>query len=109
MSCGTGFVKTASRVARCRLFMADDTKSDIICQDCTHYASTRDPQILSGTRGLAFIRGQWVEVDAEQLRRTLERFNETERLASERGITFAEATRLLSGADVAGEHNAATA
>jgi non-specific serine/threonine protein kinase len=66
-------------------------------------------QILSGTRGLAFIRGQWVEVDSEQLRRTLERFKETEHLASEQGITFAEATRLLSGADVAGGHDAATA
>ena len=66
-------------------------------------------QILSGARGLAFIRGQWIEVDAEQLRRTLERFKETERVASEQGITFAEAARLLSGADVAGEHDAATA
>ena len=66
-------------------------------------------QILSSARGLAFIRGQWIEVDAEQLRRTLERFAETDRLASEQGITFAEATRLLSGADVAGERALATA
>ena len=66
-------------------------------------------QILSGTRGLAFIRGQWIEVDAEQLRRTLARFKETERVASEQGITFAEAARLLSGADVAGLHDATTA
>ncbi|CAN5908414.1 hypothetical protein BH11GEM2_BH11GEM2_13170 [soil metagenome] len=58
-------------------------------------------RILAGTRGLAFIRGQWIEVDAEQLRRTLERFSVTEHHAAEQGITFAEATRLLAGADVA--------
>ncbi|CAN5844903.1 hypothetical protein BH11GEM1_BH11GEM1_15740 [soil metagenome] len=58
-------------------------------------------RILAGTRGLAFIRGQWVEVDAEQLRRTLERFSATEHHAAEQGITFAEAARLLAGADVA--------
>ena len=57
-------------------------------------------QILAGTRGLAFIRGQWVEIDSEQLQRTMERFKETERIAAERGLTFAEATRLLSGAHV---------
>ncbi len=57
-------------------------------------------QILAGTRGLAFIRGQWIEVDSEQLQRTMERFKEAERIAAERGLTFAEATRLLSGADV---------
>jgi non-specific serine/threonine protein kinase len=60
-------------------------------------------QLLSGTRGLAFIRGQWVELDAEQLRRTIDRFKEVEQLASGRGLTFAEATRLLSGAEFASD------
>ncbi len=59
-------------------------------------------QILAGTRGLAFIRGQWIEVDSEQLQRTMERFKDAERTAAERGLTFAEAMRLLSGADVTG-------
>ncbi|CAN5148875.1 DEAD/DEAH box helicase [soil metagenome] len=58
-------------------------------------------RILAATRGLALIRGQWIEVDAEQLRRTLERFSATEHHAAEQGITFAEAARLLAGADVA--------
>ena len=57
-------------------------------------------EILAGTRGLAFIRGQWIEFDSEQLRLTMKRFEAAERLASEHGLTFAEATRLLSGADV---------
>ncbi len=65
--------------------------------------------ILSVTRGLAFIRGQWIEVDAEQLEHTLKRFKDTERLASTQGISFAQAARLLSGADVAGERDPATA
>ncbi len=66
-------------------------------------------QILSSTRGLAFVRGQWIEVDAEQLGRTLKHFKDTEQLASGQGITFAEAARLLAGANVAGEHDQTTA
>ncbi len=57
--------------------------------------------ILASTRGLTFLRGQWIEVDAEQLRRTLEQFSATEHHALEQGITFAEAARLLAGANVA--------
>ncbi len=64
-------------------------------------------QLLASTRGLEFIRGQWVEVNSEQLRRAMERFREAERLAAERGLSFAEATRLVSGADVTGEEEAA--
>jgi len=59
--------------------------------------------LLSGARRLALVRGRWVEVDPEQLRRTVERFRDTERLAAERGLSFAEAARLLSGADITGD------
>jgi hypothetical protein len=59
-------------------------------------------QLLAGTRGLEFIRGQWVEVDSEQLQRAMERFREAERLAAVQGLTFADASRLVSGADVTG-------
>ena len=41
MSCGTGLVKTASRVARCRLFIGNDINNGITCQDHTRYAVTR--------------------------------------------------------------------
>ena len=40
--------------------------------------------LLSGSNGLALIRGRWVEVDRERLERTLERFREAERLAAAR-------------------------
>jgi superfamily II DNA or RNA helicase len=55
-------------------------------------------RLLAGTHGLAFMRGRWIEVDSDQLARTMERFRQAERLASDRGLTFAEASRLLSGA-----------
>jgi SNF2-related domain/SNF2 Helicase protein/Helicase conserved C-terminal domain len=56
--------------------------------------------LLAGASGLALIRGQWVEVDTERLKRTMDRFQEAERLAQEEGLSFGEAMRLLSGADV---------
>jgi len=57
--------------------------------------------ILAGASGLALIRGRWVEVDRERLGRTMARFQEAERLAAQRGLTFAEAMRMRAGADVA--------
>ena len=57
-------------------------------------------ELLSATKGLALIRGQWIEVDPERLHRTLERFQAAERLASKGGLPFAEALRMLSGAGI---------
>ena len=65
--------------------------------------------LLAGARRLALVRGRWIEVDPEQLRRTVERFRETERLATEHGLSFANAARLLSGADIAGDGGDAAA
>ncbi len=59
-------------------------------------------EILAGANGLALIRGQWVEVDRERLKRMVDRFQEAERLAVESGLSFAEAMRMLAGADIAG-------
>jgi non-specific serine/threonine protein kinase len=58
--------------------------------------------LLAGSNGLALIRGQWVEVDQGRLARTMQRFQEAERLAAEGGISFVEAMRMLSGADISG-------
>ncbi len=60
-------------------------------------------RLLQGTRGLTFIRGQWIQVESEQLAQTIERFRQLQRMSSERGLTFAEAARLVSGADVVGQ------
>jgi superfamily II DNA or RNA helicase len=64
-------------------------------------------EILAGANGLALIRGQWVEVDRERLERMMERFQAAERLATEGGLSFAAAMRMLAGADV-GKDGAAT-
>jgi non-specific serine/threonine protein kinase len=56
-------------------------------------------KLLAQSDGLAFIRGKWVEVDRERLSRTIEQFEAIERRAKAGGLSFAEAMRLLSGAD----------
>lgn len=48
--------------------------------------------------GLAFLRGEWVEVDAEKLREALEQWRRVEAEAGEGGISFIEGMRLLAGA-----------
>ncbi|MBI4700969.1 MAG: DEAD/DEAH box helicase [Deltaproteobacteria bacterium] len=62
------------------------------------YAEVKE--ILAGASGLALIRGQWVEVDRERIERMMGRFQEAERLAADGGLSFAEAMRMLAGADV---------
>ncbi len=57
--------------------------------------------LLAGSRGLVFIRNQWVEVDQARLQQTLSQFQQVERLAREQGLGFFEAMRLLSGAGAA--------
>jgi hypothetical protein len=60
-------------------------------------------ELLAQTDGLALVRGRWVEVDREKLARTVEQFRKLEQLAARRGITFAEAMRMVAAADVAGD------
>ncbi len=62
--------------------------------------------LLESAQGLAMVRGQWVEVDGERLRRTMEQLQHAERLAAEGGIAFAEAMRLVSGATVSDDASA---
>ncbi|MFZ2159189.1 MAG: DEAD/DEAH box helicase [Bradyrhizobium sp.] len=58
-------------------------------------------RLLADSDGLAMIRGKWVEVDHERLRRTLDKFEETERRAAINGLSFGEAMRMLAGAGIA--------
>ncbi len=55
--------------------------------------------LLQGVDGLALLRGRWVEVDREKLGSMLEQFRQVEQAAASQGLTFAEAMRLLAGAD----------
>jgi non-specific serine/threonine protein kinase len=59
--------------------------------------------LLAQADGLAFIRGKWVEIDRERLRRTLDHFEAIERRAATEGLSFAEASRLLAGAGMSGD------
>ena len=54
-------------------------------------------QLLSASENLAFVRGRWVEVDAEKLQAALDHWKQIERQAADGGISFFEGMRLLSG------------
>ena len=68
-------------------------------------------KLLAQSDGLAFVRGQWVEVDRERLSRTLEQFKAIESRAASEGLSFAEAMRLVAGAGLGSDavSDAATA
>ncbi len=59
-------------------------------------------KLLASSDGLHYVRGHWVELNREKLARMLEEFRAVEREAAGRGLTFAEAMRLLAGANVSG-------
>jgi non-specific serine/threonine protein kinase len=58
-------------------------------------------QLLAQADGLVLVRGKWVEVDHERLRRTLDEFEAVERRAASDGLSFGEAMRMLAGANIA--------
>jgi non-specific serine/threonine protein kinase len=53
--------------------------------------------MVSAGAGLTLLRGEWVEVDAEKLRQTLEQWKKVEAEAGAAGLPFAEGMRLLAG------------
>jgi non-specific serine/threonine protein kinase len=66
-------------------------------------------QLLAAANGLHLVRGRWVEVDPERLRRMLDEFRAVETAAEKTGLSFGEAMRLLSGAHVTGDVDASIA
>ena len=55
-------------------------------------------RIMKAGEGLLFLKGQWVEVDAERLSQVLEHWRELEKQSGGEGISFVEGMRLLAGA-----------
>ena len=55
-------------------------------------------RLQSGTDGLQYLKGQWVEVDRERLKAALTHWRKVARRAASGGISFAEGMRLLAGA-----------
>jgi non-specific serine/threonine protein kinase len=60
-------------------------------------------QLLAASHGLHLVRGRWIEVDGDQLRRMLDQFQAVEAAAAKGGLSFGEAMRLLAGAHVPGD------
>lgn len=56
--------------------------------------------MLALSEGLTLIRGKWVEVDREKLSEVLDHWRDVQELAKAGGVSFAEAMRLLAGADL---------
>ena len=69
----------------------------------------RVEQLLAVSNGLHLVRGRWVEVDRDRLRRLLDEFQAVETAAAQDGLSFGEAMRLLAGAHVPGDIVAAAA
>jgi non-specific serine/threonine protein kinase len=54
--------------------------------------------LKASSGGLAFVRGQWVEVDGEKLNQALEHWRKVKAEAGNDGLSFIEGMRLLAGA-----------
>jgi hypothetical protein len=65
-------------------------------------------KLLAGADGLQWLRGRWVEVDRGKLGRMLQHFREVEKAAAG-GLPFAEAMRLVAGANALEADEAAVA
>jgi len=57
-------------------------------------------QLMAANDGLAFIKGQWIEVDQEKLSEALAHWKKVESETANSGLTFSEGMRLLAGAPV---------
>ncbi|MEW6041459.1 MAG: SNF2-related protein, partial [Elusimicrobiota bacterium] len=51
-------------------------------------------KLLSESEGLAFIKGKWVEVDPERLKKTLEAYKKAQQLMEQGGLSLREAMHL---------------
>ncbi len=71
-----------------------DFKLDVVI-DGQKLTASEIQQLLAGSDGLIFFRGQWIEVDREKLCQALSHWKS---IASKDGISFIEGMRLLAGA-----------
>ena len=55
-------------------------------------------RIMASEDGLAYVKGQWIEVDREKLSQALEHWKQVEAETAGDGISFVEGMRLLAGA-----------
>jgi len=62
-------------------------------------------QLLQASAGLMLMKGQWVEVDPDKLAEVLDHWREVADGAAAGGVSFAQAMRMLSGADAEQEED----
>ena len=77
--------------------------------DGERLSATEIKRLLAHSDGLVLIRGKWVEIDHEGLRRTLDKFEAIEHRAASDGLSFGEAMRMLAGAGIAENDSAGQA
>jgi superfamily II DNA or RNA helicase len=63
--------------------------------------------LLSGSEGLVFLKGHWVEVDRARLSEALDHWQRLEERFGKEGISFADGMRLLAGTPGAADEPAA--
>ena len=56
--------------------------------------------MLASSEGLVLSKGKWVEVDREKLSEVLHHWRDVQEQAATGGVSFAEAMRMLAGADL---------
>ncbi|MDD4889862.1 MAG: DEAD/DEAH box helicase [Phycisphaerae bacterium] len=80
-----------------------------VCLDGQQLSEQEIQALLSSGEGLVRLKGQWVEVDSEKLAAALEHWKQVERQVRAGGLSFFEGMRLLSGADMSGGADDASA
>ena len=63
-------------------------------------SATEIESLLQASVGLLLIKGKWVEVDPDKLGEVLDQWRDVQAQAAAGGVSFAEAMRLLAGADL---------
>jgi non-specific serine/threonine protein kinase len=74
-----------------------DFKVDLALGD-RHLTEEEWRRIMASEDGLAYVKGQWIEIDRERLSEALEHWKQVEADAAGEGISFIEGMRLLAGA-----------
>ncbi|OIO73336.1 MAG: ATP-dependent helicase [Elusimicrobia bacterium CG1_02_37_114] len=70
-----------------------DFKINLLFSD-NDMTETEARKLLSESEGLAFIKGKWVEVDPEKLKKTLEAYKKAQQLMERDGLSLKDALRL---------------
>lgn len=74
-----------------------DFRADLVLGE-SKLTAAEVKQIMNAQEGLVFLKGQWIEINREQLSQALAHWRNVEKEAASGGISFIEGMRLLAGA-----------